>query len=199
MKFICVGKNYAEHVKEMGWKDEQEIVLFMKPESAWCKDKHIFYPSFTNDLQYETELIIQVNQPLKNVNEQDALQSIQKISVGIDFTARDIQTELKKKGMPWEKAKSFDNSAVVGEWRPFHPNKNYEFFLRINSKEVQRGNSFMMMVSFAQLVAEISKYFTIYPDDVIFTGTPQHVGKVHKGDVLEGYMNNEKLFEIKMM
>ncbi|GAB4204547.1 MAG: fumarylacetoacetate hydrolase family protein [Bacteroidia bacterium] len=199
MKFICIGKNYAEHVKEMGWKDDHEIALFMKPETAWCKDKHVPYPDFSKDLQYETELVIQVNQTLKNVSEQQALSSIEKISVGIDFTARDIQMELKKKGMPWEKSKSFDNSAVIGKWHSFHPGKEYEFSLQINNKEVQRGHSGMMIVHFAQLVAEASKYFTIHPEDIIFTGTPQNVGSVHKGDVLAGYLENEKVFEITIV
>lgn len=199
MKFICIGKNYSEHVKEMGWKDDHEIALFMKPESAWCKSDELKYPSFTQDLQYETELIIKVNQPLKNVDEQQALGSIDKISVGIDFTARDIQKNLKQKGMPWEISKSFDNSAVVGTWKKFDASKtSYEFYLTINGKEVQRGNSSQMLVSFAQLLSIASKYFTINPEDVIFTGTPQNVGGVKIGDVLCGFLENEKVFEVKI-
>jgi len=197
MKFICVGKNYSEHVKEMGWKDN-EIVFFMKPESAWCKSSEVSYPSFTNDLQYELELIIQVNKPLKNVSEIEAISSIEKISVGIDFTARDIQMELKKKGMPWEISKSFDNSAVVGKWKKFKPNVHYEFHLEKNGKEIQRGNSQNMIVNFGQLLSEASKYFTIMPEDIVFTGTPQNVGSVYVGDVLVGYLENEALFEIKI-
>lgn len=199
MKFICVGKNYAEHVKEMGWKNDHEIALFMKPESAWCKSNTLTYPGFTEDLQYETELILQTNRILKNADEHTALQSIQKISVGIDFTARDIQMHLKKKGMPWEKSKSFDNSAIVGQWKSFEPHKKYEFHLLVNDTEVQRGNSNMMMVNFAQLVSEISKYFTIYPEDIIFTGTPQNVGGVKVGDHLKGFLENEMVFEIKIV
>lgn len=199
MKFICIGKNYSEHVKEMGWKDDHEIVLFMKPESAWCKSNKVPYPPFSADLQYETELILQVSKPLRKVRSTEALAAIDKISVGIDFTARDIQKDLKAKGMPWEKSKSFDNSAVVGEWRIFQPDKNYEFYLHLNHQEVQRGNSKNMIVSFAELLAEASKYFTIMPEDVIFTGTPQNVGSVHKGDILEGYLENEKLFVIEII
>ncbi|GAB4447622.1 MAG: fumarylacetoacetate hydrolase family protein [Bacteroidia bacterium] len=198
MKFICIGKNYSEHVKEMGWKDDHEIALFMKPESAWCKSKEVTYPAFSNDLQYETELIIQVGEKLKNADKTTCLNAIQRISVGIDFTARDIQKKLKEKGMPWEKAKSFDNSAVVGEWRNFM-NKDYEFFLLLNDKEVQRGNSRMMMVHFADLLSEASKYFTIYPEDIIFTGTPQNVGSVKKGDVLKGFLENEQVFEVRIV
>jgi 2-keto-4-pentenoate hydratase/2-oxohepta-3-ene-1,7-dioic acid hydratase in catechol pathway len=198
MKFICIGKNYSDHVKEMGWKDDHEIALFMKPESAWCKNNEVPYPHFSKDLQHELELIIQVNKPLKNVTASEAIKSIEKISVGIDFTARDIQMELKKKGMPWEKSKSFDNSAVVGKWKKFNPDVHYEFHLEINGKEIQRGNSKNMIVNFAQLLAEASKYFTIMPEDIVFTGTPQNVGSVHVGDVLVGYLENEALFEIKI-
>ncbi len=199
MKFICIGKNYSEHVKEMGWKDDHEIVLFMKPETAWCKTCEVPYPAFSSHLQYESEIVIQVNKVLQNVSKEDALKHIEKISVGIDFTARDIQIELKKKGMPWEKSKSFDGSAVVGVWKAFDKTKEYEFHLELNDKEVQRGNSREMIVPFAELVAVASQYFTIYPEDMIFTGTPQNVGDVKKGDVLKGYLENENVFEVKII
>ncbi len=200
MKFICIGKNYSEHVKEMGWKDNHEIALFMKPESAWCKSEFVKYPSFTQDLQYETELIIKVNQTLKEADVHKSLKSIDKISVGIDFTARDLQMDLKKKGMPWEKSKSFDDSAVVGAWKKFDVSKTaYEFYLTINDKEVQHGLSSQMLVSFAQLLSIASKFFTINPEDIIFTGTPQNVGSVKVGDVLCGFLENEKVFEVKIV
>jgi len=199
MKFICIGKNYSEHVKEMGWKDDHEIVLFMKPETAWCKSNEVPYPTFTKDLQYETELIIQVKQTLKNASVEKALESIDKISVGIDFTARDIQVQLKKKGMAWEISKSFDNSAVVGEWRTFDKNKTYHFHLERNGIVVQQGLSNQMVVSFAELLSKASEYFTILPEDIVFTGTPANVGSVYKNDVLSGYLENEKLFEIKII
>ena len=199
MKFICIGKNYSEHVKEMGWKDDHDIVLFMKPETAWCKSNEVPYPTFTKDLQYEIELIIQVKQTLKNASVEKALESIDKISVGIDFTARDIQVQLKKKGMAWEISKSFDNSAVVGEWRTFDKNKTYHFHLERNGIVVQQGSSNQMMVSFAELLSKASEYFTILPEDIVFTGTPANVGSVYKNDVLSGYLKNEKLFEIKII
>jgi len=199
MKFICIGKNYSEHVKEMGWKDDHDIILFMKPETAWCKSNEVPYPTFTKDLQYEIELIIQVKQTLKNANVEKALESIDKISVGIDFTARDIQVQLKKKGMAWEISKSFDNSAVVGEWRTFDKNKTYHFHLERNGIVVQQGSSNQMMVSFAELLSKASEYFTILPEDIVFTGTPANVGSVYKNDVLSGYLKNEKLFEIKII
>lgn len=197
MKFICIGKNYSEHVKEMGWKDDHEIALFMKPQSAWCKSNEIACPVFTKKLQYETELIIQVDRSLKNVSEEEASVAIKKISVGIDFTARDIQMELKKKGMPWEKSKSFDNSAIVGTWHPFQLNKEYDFSLYVNGNIAQNGHSKMMLVSFAKLVSEASKFFTIHPEDILFTGTPENVGDVHTGDILSGYLGKEKVFEVK--
>lgn len=199
MKFICIGKNYSEHVKEMGWKDDHEIVLFMKPRSAWCKTNEVPYPAFTNNLQYETELILQVNTTLQNATPEECLKHIEKISVGIDFTARDIQMYLKQKGMPWEKSKSFDNSAVTGMWKKFEPNKHYLFSLQKNGQEVQKGNSADMIVSFAQLVSEASKYFTIQPEDIIFTGTPQNVGEVKKGDVLKGFLEKEEVFEVRIV
>jgi 2-keto-4-pentenoate hydratase/2-oxohepta-3-ene-1,7-dioic acid hydratase in catechol pathway len=199
MKFICIGKNYSEHVKEMGWKDDHDIVLFMKPETAWCKSNEVPYPTFTKDLQYEIELIIQVKQTLKNASVEKALESIDKISVGIDFTARDIQVQLKKKGMAWEISKSFDNSAVVGEWRTFDKNKTYHFHLERNGIVVQQGSSNQMMVSFAELLSKASEYFTILPEDIVFTGTPANVGSVYKNDVLSGYLKNEKLFDIKII
>jgi len=199
MKFICIGKNYSEHVKEMGWKDDHDIVLFMKPETAWCKSNEVPYPTFTKDLQYEIELIIQVKQTLKNASVEKALESIDKISVGIDFTARDIQVQLKKKGMAWEISKSFDNSAVVGEWRTFDKNKTYQFHLERNGIVVQQGSSNQMMVSFAELLSKASEYFTILPEDIVFTGTPANVRSVYKNDVLSGYLENEKLFEIKII
>jgi 2-keto-4-pentenoate hydratase/2-oxohepta-3-ene-1,7-dioic acid hydratase in catechol pathway len=199
MKFICIGKNYSEHVKEMGWKDDHDIVLFMKPETAWCKSNEVPYPTFTKDLQYEIELIIQVKQTLKNASVEKALESIDKISVGIDFTARDIQVQLKKKGMAWEISKSFDNSAVVGEWRTFDKNKTYHFHLERNGIVVQQGSSNQMMVSFAELLSKASEYFTILPEDIVFTGTPANVRSVYKNDVLSGYLENEKLFEIKII
>ena len=199
MKFICIGKNYSEHVKEMGWKDDHDIILFMKPETAWCKSNEVPYPTFTKELQYEIELIIQVKQTLKNASVEKALESIDKISVGIDFTARDIQVQLKKKGMAWEISKSFDNSAVVGEWRTFDKNKPYHFHLERNGIVVQQGSSNQMMVSFAELLSKASEYFTILPEDIVFTGTPANVGSVYKNDVLSGYLKNEKLFEIKII
>lgn len=199
MKLICIGKNYAAHIKEMGWKDNHEIALFMKPETALCKNNIVHYPSFSKDFQHEIELIIQVGRILKNCTIEEALKSIVRISVGIDFTARDIQKKLKDKGMPWEISKSFDESAIVGEWRSFHPEKTYGFWLEVNGKERQRGDSSMMIASFSQVLQEASRYFTIYPDDVIFTGTPEGVNSVSRGDVLCGFLDGEKLFEYRVL
>ncbi len=196
MKIVCVGKNYSEHVKEMGWQDNHEIVLFMKPETALCKTKQVPYPDFSKDFQHEVELVIQTNKLLKKATVEEALNSISKITVGIDFTARDIQIHLKKNGMPWEKSKSFDNSAVIGSWKSFDKNKDYEFWLLVNNKERQRGNSKMMIVHFAELLSEASKYFTITPEDIVFTGTPQGVSSLHQGDILTGYLEGDKLLNI---
>ncbi len=199
MKIICIGKNYTEHVKEMGWQNNFSPALFLKPSSALCLSDKVPFPLFTKDLHHEIELVIKTNKILSNASLEDCSAAIEKITVGIDFTARDLQSQLKKDGMPWEKAKAFDNSAVIGTLEDFNPTLVYNFSLNINGKEIQKGNSTQMILNFAQVLQEASKYFTINPEDYIFTGTPQNVSSVKPNDILQGYLNNKKLFGIKIV
>lgn len=199
MKIFCVGRNYAEHALELKNEVPEEPVIFLKPKSAFLSYKNPFYyPAFTNELHYEIELVLKFSKNGKYIDERHALNFISAITVGIDFTARDIQQKLKQKSLPWEKAKAWDNSAVVGDFIETNPQllkKDIEFYLEKNGEKVQIGNSKNMLFSFSQLVADISQYFSINIGDLLFTGTPSGVGECVVGDVLAGYMNNEKLFE----
>ncbi len=202
MKIFCVGRNYIEHAKELGNEVPDEPVIFMKPKSAlWQPNSPFYYPEFTNELHYECELVLRVCKNGKYVDERHAGKYINAITVGIDFTARDIQTELKKKGLPWEKAKAWDNSAVIGTWKDIAPNLlngPINFSMKNNGQEVQKGMTTDMMFNFNEIVAHISNYFSINIGDLIFTGTPAGVGECVVGDVLEGFFENERLFELEI-
>ena len=202
MKIFCVGRNYVEHAKELGNAVPEEPVIFMKPKSALLQSHTPFYyPEFSNELHYEVELVLRVCKNGKYVNERQASKYYNAISVGIDFTARDIQSELKKKGLPWEKAKAWDNSAIVGQWKeltPELPKKPLRFSLKKNGEEVQNGLSSDMIFSFEQIVANISNYFSLNIGDLIYTGTPAGVGECVVGDVLEGFLEDERLFELEV-
>jgi 2-keto-4-pentenoate hydratase/2-oxohepta-3-ene-1,7-dioic acid hydratase in catechol pathway len=196
MKFFCIGRNYTEHASELANAIPSSPLIFMKPSTAYLANGSSFFiPDFSSDIHYELELIVKINQQAKAVIEADALALIDSISVGIDFTARDIQSELKQKSWPWELAKGFDHSAVVGEWRPFDPDKlsSSTFSLEINKKEVQFGKVSEMIFSVAYMIHYISQRFTLQKGDILFTGTPAGVGQIRKGDLLEGYLNNEPL------
>ena len=199
MKIFCIGRNYADHAKEMGSEVPDEPVIFMKPKSALLQSHTPFYyPEFTNELHYEAELVLYISKNGKYVDESQAYKYFDRISVGIDFTARDIQTELKKKGLPWEKAKAWDGSAVVGKWADLKPemiSKSINFSLKVNDELVQSGNSKNMLFSFNRIVSEISKYFALNIGDLVFTGTPEGVGECVVGDVLAGYFENDKVFQ----
>ncbi|ANH81546.1 2-hydroxyhepta-2,4-diene-1,7-dioate isomerase [Niabella ginsenosidivorans] len=200
MKIICVGRNYAAHARELGNEVPEEPVIFMKPKSALLRP-HLpfYYPEFTNELHYECELVMRVSKNGRYINRRYASQYFDAITLGIDFTARDIQNELKKKGLPWEKAKAFDNSAIIGKWRPlsdFENTKNINFGLYKNDELVQHGNSAKMIHSFESILAHVSKYFTVNIGDLIFTGTPEGVGEVLPGDVLEGILEDESVFQL---
>ncbi|HSU50973.1 MAG TPA: fumarylacetoacetate hydrolase family protein [Segetibacter sp.] len=202
MKIFCVGRNYVEHAKELGNAVPEEPVIFMKPKSALLQSHTPFYyPEFSNELHYEVELVLKVSKNGKYVNERHAAKYYDAISVGIDFTARDIQAELKKKGLPWEKAKAWDNSAVIGQWKTLTPDllKNpVRFSLKKNGEEVQSGVSTDMIFSFNEIVANISNYFSLNIGDLIYTGTPAGVGECVVGDILEGFLEEEKLFELEI-
>ena len=202
MKIICIGRNYVDHAKELGNEVPTEPVIFMKPKSALLQPHTPFYyPEFTNELHYECELVLRVCKNGKYIPERLAGSYYNGITVGIDFTARDIQQEAKKKGLPWEKAKAFDNSAAVGKFvditQGFNP-KNVNFHFTKNAEVVQKGNSSEMIFSFNQLIANISNYFSLNIGDLIFTGTPAGVGECLVGDQLEAFMDGVSLLKVEV-
>ena len=200
MKIICIGRNYAEHAAELGNDVPNEPVIFMKPKSALLNNfAPFYYPEFTNELHYECELVLRVCKNGKYIPEELASGYINGISVGIDFTARDIQDELKKKGLPWEKAKAFDNSAAVGKFIDIEAGtklENINFSFKQNGETVQQGNSNQMIFNFDNIIANISNYFSLNIGDLIFTGTPKGVGECMVGDKLEAFYEEEKLLSL---
>ncbi len=200
MKIFCIGRNYAEHANEMGNEVPDEPVIFMKPKSSLLQSHTPFYyPEFTNELHAESELVLRVCKNGKYIQEKHAGKYYNGLSVGIDFTARDIQNELKKKGLPWEKAKAWDNSAVVGKWLDITPavrKNDINFCLYKNKELVQKGNSGQMIFNFDSLVAHISNFFSINIGDIIFTGTPAGVRECVVGDELEGFIEDESMFDL---
>lgn len=203
MKIICIGRNYAEHAKEMNSVIPSEPVFFLKPDTSLIKDNQPFYyPDFSKEIHHEVELVLKINKPGKNIQTQFAHKYYNEIGIGIDFTARDIQAECKKNGLPWEKAKAFDGAAPIGKFidkKQFTDEKNINFHLKINGNNVQEGNTRDLLFSFDTIIAYISKYFTLRTGDLIYTGTPEGVGPVKIGDRLEAYIEDQKLldFEIK--
>jgi 2-keto-4-pentenoate hydratase/2-oxohepta-3-ene-1,7-dioic acid hydratase in catechol pathway len=202
MKIICVGRNYADHVKELGNNIPDEPVLFMKPKSALLQSHTPFYyPEFTNELHYECELVLRVCKNGKYIQAKHAVNYYDAVTVGIDFTARDIQDELKSKGLPWEKAKAFDNSAVVGKFITLTPDfnrKSIPFSLLKNNEKVQEANSSQMIFSIDRIIENISNYFSLNIGDLIFTGTPAGVGECVVGDVMEGFIDTQSLFTVEV-
>lgn len=192
MKIICIGRNYADHAKELNNPIPKEPLIFMKPSSALLvNNKPLYYPEFTKDLHYEAEIVLKIARNGRHVEEEFASKYYTQIAFGIDFTARDIQAKCKEKGHPWEKAKGFDGSAGLSEFIPLEkalgPN-GIEFFLTKNGEEVQRGFTKDLLFSFDRLIAEVSKYFKLHMGDLIYTGTPAGVGALQIGDQLEGYI-----------
>lgn len=202
MKIFCVGRNYVDHAKELKNEVPDEPVLFMKPKSALLQPHTPFYyPEFTNELHYECELVLRIAKNGKYIQEKFANKYYDAVSVGIDFTARDVQNELKQKGLPWEKAKAWDNSAVVGKWLPVGSLKDknkVNFALYKNKELVQQGTSSDMIFPFDYIVSYISNFFSINIGDLIFTGTPAGVGEAVVGDELEGFMDEQSLFALEV-
>ena len=202
MKIICVGRNYVDHAKELGNDIPDEPVIFMKPKSALLQTHTPFYyPEFSNELHYEVELVLRICKNGRYIPERQANKYYNALTVGIDFTARDIQNELKAKGLPWEKAKAWDNSAIIGKWVDTTPTLLKEpinFSLKNNEVIVQEGLSDDMMFSFDQIIAHISNYFSLNIGDLVFTGTPAGVGECVVGDILEGFLEKEKMFELEI-
>jgi len=199
MKIIAIGRNYAEHAKELNNPVPGVPVIFMKPDTALLKENKPFYhPDFSEDIHHEIEIVLKICKEGKNISEKFAANYFEEIALGVDFTARDIQSRHKEKGLPWELAKAFDNSAPVSAFLPktqFADLKNLNFRLDVNGQTRQQGNTSSMLFSFGYIIAFVSKYITLKKGDLIFTGTPQGVGKVNIGDRLEGYIEDNKMLD----
>jgi 2-keto-4-pentenoate hydratase/2-oxohepta-3-ene-1,7-dioic acid hydratase in catechol pathway len=202
MKIICIGRNYTNHIAELQNERPTEPVVFMKPDSAIVLKQHPFVlPEFSDDVHHEIELIVKINKVGKYIEPKFAHKYYDEISVGIDFTARDLQAKLKDKGLPWEKAKAFDGSAVIGEFvskEQFASLEDVNFELIKNGAVAQKGNSSLMLWKIDELVAYVSQFFTLKIGDIIFTGTPEGVAAVQPDDVLEGYLEGHQLFRIQV-
>ncbi len=199
MKILCIGRNYVEHAKELSNPVPEKPVFFSKTDASLLKNgKPFFLPDFSNEIHFETELVLKISKLGKHIDEKYADRYYDEIGIGIDFTARDLQRECKAKGLPWEIAKAFDNSAPLGKFLPkekFADVNNIGFHLDINGKLTQEGNSRDLIFSFNRLISYLSIFFTLKTGDLIFTGTPAGVGPVKKNDRLQAYIENELLLD----
>jgi 2-keto-4-pentenoate hydratase/2-oxohepta-3-ene-1,7-dioic acid hydratase in catechol pathway len=201
MKLICIGRNYADHAKELKNEVPTEPVIFMKPDTALLPKRNPFFlPDFSDEVHHELELVVRINKIGKSIEEKFAHRYYDQVTVGIDFTARDIQAKCKEKGLPWEKAKAFDHSAPLGEWVDLGSRdiQNLNLELKKNGETVQQGNTNYMLFSVDRLIAEVSKYFTLKIGDLLFTGTPAGVSKVERNDRLEAYLDGERLLALNV-
>ena len=200
MKLICIGRNYTEHIKELENEKPKDPVVFLKPDtSILLKKQPFFIPDFSDDVHHEVEILVKINRLGKYIDKKFAHKYYDEIGLGIDFTARDIQAQLKGKGLPWEKAKGFDGAAVIGNWIPKKEIKdinNINFSLKKNDIVVQQGNTANMLWKIDELIEYVSKYFTLKIGDIIFTGTPAGVGKVIANDKLKGFIEDKQMFSI---
>lgn len=198
MKIICIGRNYANHAKELNNPLPKKPVFFLKPDTALLRsNKPFYYPEFSSDIHYETELVFKISRNGKHIEEKFAHNYYSEVALGIDFTARDIQSECKAKGLPWEIAKGFDHSAPISQFIPLEKLNNketIEFHLEINGEQVQKGVSSDMIFSVSQVITYVSKFITLRMGDIIYTGTPEGVGPVKIGDRLTGYIEDRKMF-----
>jgi 2-keto-4-pentenoate hydratase/2-oxohepta-3-ene-1,7-dioic acid hydratase in catechol pathway len=202
MKIICIGRNYADHISELNNEKPSEPVIFLKPDTAIILKKFPFViPAFSNDVHHEVEILVKICKVGKYISPKFAHKYYEEIGLGIDFTARDVQSDLKAKGLPWEKAKAFDGSALIGEFLPkedFNSLENINFELHSNGSVVQQGNSGLMLWKIDELISYISQYFTLKKGDIIFTGTPKGVAQVKNGDELTGFIEEKQLFKIQV-
>lgn len=200
MKIICIGRNYAKHVQELQNERPTEPVIFLKPDTAILpKNMPFFIPDFSSDIHHEVEILVRINRVGKYIETRFAHKYYDEIGLGIDFTARDVQAHLKEKGLPWEKAKAFDGSAVIGNFvnkKDFSSLNSINFELTNNGISVQTGNTTDMMWKIDDIIAYVSQYFTLKIGDIIFTGTPEGVAKVNTNDVLEGFIEGKQMFKI---
>ena len=200
MKIICIGRNYAKHIEELANEKPEHPVVFLKPDSAILPKKNPFFiPPFSNDVHYEVEVLIKINKVGKHIDSKFAHKYYDEVGLGIDFTARDIQQKCKEKGLPWEKAKAFDGSAIIGEFytKQEFDLENLKFQLYKNEEIVQDGNTNAMLWKTDELISYVSQYFTLKKGDIIFTGTPKGVGPIAIGNKLEAFIENEKLLEVE--
>lgn len=202
MKLICIGRNYTQHIQELKNEKPTDPVIFLKPDTAiLLKKQPFFIPDFSNEIHHEVEILVKINKVGKHIQKKFAHKYYQQISLGIDFTARDLQNQLKEKGLPWEKAKCFDGSAVIGNWIDKNQLKdlnNINFSLQKNQEIVQQGNTNNMLWKIDEIIEYVSKYFTLKIGDIIFTGTPAGVGKIYPDDKLIGYIENQEIFTINV-
>ena len=202
MKIICIGKNYLKHIQELNSRKEDDPVIFLKPETSIIQKKQPFFiPEFSNEIHYEVEIILKFNRLGKHIEPKFSAKYYDKISLGIDFTARDLQKSLKDRGLPWDVSKGFDSSALIGEWidvNEFKDISNINFRLVKNGEIVQKSSSANMIWKIDTLISSVSKFFTIKIGDILFTGTPEGVGEVNTDDVFEGFIENKKVFSIKI-
>lgn len=199
MKFVCIGRNYVDHIKELSNDRPSEPVVFIKPDTALLDSTTFYYPRFSKDVHYELELVFRIGKIGKNIEAKFAHKYIDAYGLGIDFTARDVQSKLKDKGLPWEKAKAFNGSAFISDLKPFDSSildQPIHFHLELNDQTVQSGDSSLMIWNVAELIQDVSTYFTLKTGDIIFTGTPAGVGPVQIGDKLSGFLSSEKLFDL---
>ncbi|NOQ71667.1 MAG: 2-hydroxyhepta-2,4-diene-1,7-dioate isomerase [Crocinitomix sp.] len=201
MKIICIGRNYSDHAKEMNSPIPEEPLFFMKPDTALFRETNFYYPEFTSDLHHEVELVVKISKVGKHISVKNAPNYYSAIGLGIDFTARDLQKQCKAQGLPWEKAKAFDNSAVISQ--QFISKEeldlgNINFSLSKNNTTIQSGNSADMLFHIDELISHVSKFVTLKTGDLIYTGTPEGVGPVQIGDELSGYLNGNLMFSVKI-
>ena len=201
MKIICIGRNYAEHAKEMKSDVPTEPVFFMKPDTALLREEDFYIPEFSKELHHEIELVLKISKVGKHIEEKFASKYYDEIGLGIDFTARDIQAKCKEKGLPWEKAKAFDNSAPIGKFIKKEELVNFNdinFELKINGQSKQIGNSKDLIFSFDKVISYVSQFVTLKTGDLIYTGTPEGVGPVKIGDQMEGFINGKSFLKLNI-
>jgi 2-keto-4-pentenoate hydratase/2-oxohepta-3-ene-1,7-dioic acid hydratase in catechol pathway len=202
MKLICIGRNYAEHIAELKNKRPGEPVVFIKPDSAILpKDQDFYIPEFTDEVHYEVEVLVRIKKVGKHIDQKFAYKYYDEIGLGIDFTARDLQSKLKEKGLPWEKAKGFDGAAVIGKWLPkteFRDWADLDFSLSKNGEYVQQGSTKLMLWNIDELISYVSRFFMLKKGDILFTGTPAGVGKIETNDYLAGVLEGREMFSVKV-
>ncbi len=201
MKIICIGRNYAKHIEELNNERPDEPVIFLKPDTALIKEGPFIIPEFSEDVHHEIELVVKINRVGKYIDTKYAHKYYEELTVGIDFTARDLQQKLKEKSLPWEKSKAFDGSALIGGFLSknlFNSLESLKFTLRKNGATVQEGDSSLMLWKIDEIISHVSQFFTLKTGDLIFTGTPEGVAAVNPGDVLEGFIEDKQLFRTQV-